>query len=209
MKVLVIGANGKVGRHVARTLQESDHEPVAMVRDTDQVPWFEEQGIKTVLGNLESNFEEAFYGIDGVIFAAGSGPHTGPDKTIIIDQEGAIKSIELAEQFGVSRFIMLSSMNADKPEQYPAMKHYLFAKHRADDYLRKSRLNYTIIRPGGLTNEEGTGKVRLEESIPEGGTIPRADVAKVLVYLLSVPRAEFKSFDLIRGTDELGEVLAY
>ncbi|MRH43641.1 NAD(P)H-binding protein [Aquibacillus halophilus] len=209
MNVLVIGANGKVGKHIIKKLQESNHQPVAMVRDTEQVPYFEQLGVKTVLGDLEKDFSNAFYGVDGVIFAAGSGPNTGADKTIIIDQEGAIKSINYAKQFDIQRFMMLSSIKADQPEEVPEMKHYLFAKHRADEYLKSSGLNYTIVRPGGLTNEVGTGKVQMEQHIKEFGTIPREDVAATLVYLLSVPRAKNKSFDLVSGTTILGELLAY
>ncbi|MGP4076066.1 SDR family oxidoreductase [Halobacillus sp. K22] len=210
MKVLVIGANGQVGKHVIHKLTQSSHTPVAMVWDTKQIPQFEELGVETVLGDLEKDFKEAYYGVDGVIFAAGSGPHTGADKTILIDQEGAIKSIEYAKQFGLKRFIMLSSVRSDEPEKGPdAMKHYLYAKHRADEHLKQSGLNYTILRPGQLTNKPGTGKVALEEKLEQDGEIPREDVAETLVYLLSVPRAKQKSFDLISGSTQLEETLAY
>ncbi|MGI8316502.1 SDR family oxidoreductase [Halobacillus mangrovi] len=210
MKVLVIGANGKVGKHIVKKLMESSHTPVAMVRDPDQVPQFEEVGAETVLGDLEKGFEEAYYGVDAVIFAAGSGPDTGADKTILIDQEGAIKAVDHAKHFGVQRFVMLSSMAADRPEQGPdGLRHYLYAKHRADEYLKNSGLNYTVVRPGMLTNEPGTSKVKLEEHINDFGEIPREDVAETLVYLLSVPRAENKSFDLISGVQQLEDVLAY
>ncbi|WP_181350164.1 SDR family oxidoreductase [Thalassobacillus sp. CUG 92003] len=210
MRVLVIGANGKVGQHIVKKLYDSEHEPVAMVRDTDQVPQFEELGVSVVLGDLDKDIESAYYGIDAVLFAAGSGPHTGADKTVIIDQEGAIKAIKQAQQFGVKRFIMLSTMGANHPESGPeGFRHYLFAKHRADEYLKDSGLNYTIVRPGILTNEPGTGKISLAEQLDENGTVPREDVAETMVYLLSVPRAEHGSFDLLSGQQQLGEVLSY
>ncbi|WP_226038164.1 SDR family oxidoreductase [Aquibacillus saliphilus] len=207
MNVLVIGANGKVGKHIVQKLLDSDHQPIAMIRDTDQIPFFEEMGAKTVLGDLESDFSNAFFNVDAVIFAAGSGPNTGADKTIIIDQEGAIKSVNLAKQYDVKQFIMLSSIKADQPESVNEMKHYLFAKHRADEYLKDSGLNYTIIRPGGLTNEAGTGKVQMQEHIDGFGMIPREDVAATIVHLLSVPKARNKSFDLISGQTVLDELL--
>ncbi|MFC7063672.1 SDR family oxidoreductase [Halobacillus seohaensis] len=208
MRVLVIGANGKVGKHIVSKLHKSEHEPVAMVRDPDQVPQFEEMGISSVLGNLEKDFESAFYKIDAVIFAAGSGPDTGADKTILIDQEGAIKSVERAKHFGVHRFVMLSSMAADRPEAGPSgLKHYLYAKHRADEFLKQSGLNYTIVRPGGLTDEPGTGLVKLQEHMNKFGEIPREDVADSIVHLLSVPKAEFKSYDLISGDQSINELL--
>lgn len=210
MRVLVIGANGKVGKLLINKLKDSEHVPVAMVRDTNQVPQFEEAGVDTVLGDLEGDFTSAYYGVDAVIFAAGSGPHTGPDKTVLIDQEGAIKSIDLARRFGVQRYILLSSMGADQPDAGPeGMKHYLFAKHRADEHLRNSGLNYTIVRPGGLTNNPGTGKISLDEKLHEFGNISREDVAETLAYLLSVPRAENETFEILEGDTQLEEVLAY
>ncbi|MCP3029253.1 NAD(P)H-binding protein [Halobacillus sp. A5] len=208
MRVLVIGANGKVGRHIAYKLKEAHYTPVAMVRSTEQIPQFEEKGIATVLGNLEKDFESAFYNIDAVIFAAGSGPDTGADKTILIDQEGAIKAIERAKHFGVQRFVMLSSMAADRPESGPSgLRHYLYAKHRADEYLKQSGLSYTIVRPGRLTNEEGTGRVQLQEHMNNFGEIPREDAAEAIVRLLSIPKAENKSYDLISGEQSIQELL--
>ncbi|KHE71616.1 SDR family oxidoreductase [Halobacillus sp. BBL2006] len=210
MKVLVIGANGKVGKHIVQKLMDSSHTPVAMVRDPDQVPHFEELGAQTVLGDLEKGFEEAYYGVEAVIFAAGSGPQTGADKTLLIDQEGAIKAVDHAKHFGVQRFVMLSTVGADTPEKGPdGFRHYLYAKHRADEYLKQSGINYTIVRPGSLTNEPGTGKVKLEEHLSEHGEIPREDVAETLAHLLSEPGAENKSFDLISGTKPLDDVLAF
>lgn len=209
MRVLVIGANGGIGKQAVEKLLESDHEPVAMVRKTDQIPQFEELGAQTVLADLEEDFEKAFHNIDAVIFAAGSGPHTGADKTIVIDQEGAIESVDLAKRHGIKRFIMLSSIGADHPKGTGQMKHYLYAKHRADEYLKKTGLNYTIVRPGRLTDDPGTGKVNLQEKLSDIGNIPREDVAAVLVYLLSVPRAENQIFELVEGNTELSEVLAY
>lgn len=207
MKVLVIGANGQVGKHVVDKLLADNHEPVAMVRDTDQIPYFEERKAQTVLGDLEKDFEHAYYGIDAVIFAAGSGPHTGADKTIMIDQEGAIKAMKLAKKFGVKRFVMLSSMAADRPEVGPeGLKHYLYSKGRADEYLQSTDLDYTIVRPGGLTDEAGTSQVLVEETINESGSIPREDVAEVLVHSLNTSSSIRKSFDLLSGNTKVSNV---
>ncbi|MFC0523718.1 SDR family oxidoreductase [Pontibacillus salicampi] len=207
MNVLVIGANGQVGKHIVDKLQENDHTPVAMVRDPDQVPYFEERGVKTVLGDLEQDFRHAFYHIDGVIFAAGSGPHTGADKTILIDQEAAIRSMELAQEFGVKRFVMLSTIAADRPEIGPqALKHYLYAKGRADQYLRSTNLSYTIVRPGGLIDEEGTGKVYAAEHISSMDTIPREDVASAIVHALTADHLVGKSFDVISGDQPIEQL---
>ena len=207
MRVLVIGANGAIGKQVVQKLKDTEHEPVAMVRDSDQVAYFEDFGAKTVVADLEQNFEKAFDEIDAVIFAAGSGGHTGADKTIIIDQEGAIESTDLAKKFGVQRFMIVSSMGAGNPKEAKQIKHYQYAKHRADEHLKQSGLNYTILRPGGLTNEAGTGKVNLQEHISERGTIPREDVAATLVHLLNNPRAENQVFDLLEGETPIENVL--
>ncbi|WP_070119718.1 SDR family oxidoreductase [Bacillus marinisedimentorum] len=210
MKVLVIGANGQVGKHIVRQLTESEHDPVAMVRDTNQVPQFEDMGAKTVLADLENDFSHAFYGCDAVIFAAGSGPHTGADKTILIDQEGAIKSIDYAKQFGVKHFVMLGSMGSDAPEKGPdSMKFYLYAKRRADEYLKTSGLNYTIIRPGALTNTEPDGKVDLRENVGDrtGRSIPRADVARVLVESVGKHNVRGKTLELLEGEKDIGKAV--
>ncbi|MYL35069.1 NAD(P)H-binding protein [Pontibacillus yanchengensis] len=209
MNVLVIGAHGQVGKHVVDKVKEYGHNPVAMIRDTDQIPYFEERNVQTVLADLQGDFRQAFYNIDAVIFAAGSGPHTGADKTIIIDQEAAIKSMELAREFGVKRYVMLSSIAANRPEIGPsALKHYLYAKGRADEYLRHTDLVYTIVRPGGLTNDAGNGKVYANETINQRGTIPREDVASVLAHVLTVPHLERISFDLLSGDHKIEEMFA-
>ncbi len=206
MKVLVIGANGQVGKNIVKSLANSQHEPVAMVRDTNHVPQFEEMGAKTVIADLEKDFSHAFYGCDAVIFAAGSGPHTGADKTIIIDQEGAIKSVDYAKQFGVKHFVMLGSMGSEAPEKGPdSMKFYLYAKRRADEYLKASGLNYTIIRPGALTNSDPDGKVDLQDNVGErsGRSIPRADVAQVLAESIGKHNLHGKTLELLNGNQDI------
>jgi len=208
MKVLVIGAHGQVGKHIVKKLIDEDHEPVAMLRNTDQIPELEEMGASTVIADLEKDFNHAYYGVDAVIFAAGSGPNTGADKTIMIDQEGAIKAMKGAEQFGVKRFVMLSSIAANRPDMGPdELKHYLYAKGRADAYLRGTKLDYTIVRPGGLTNDEGTGNVRVEEQLNGFGSIPRVDVAQVIVQALQSPETIGRSFDVISGNTPIKQAL--
>ena len=110
MNVLVIGANGKIGQKIVGLLGKSDHEVTAMVRKDEQVPKLEDLGAKTVKGDLEKDISHAVKGADAVIFTAGSGGKTGADKTILIDQEGAIKAMDEAESKGVKRFIIVSAM---------------------------------------------------------------------------------------------------
>ncbi|AKG75041.1 SDR family oxidoreductase [Salinicoccus halodurans] len=199
MRVLVVGANGQIGHQVAEKLKNKGHDPVAMVRKEEQVSQFKDKGIETVLGDLEKDFSHAFENVDSVVFAAGSGGSTGADKTIIIDQEGAIETVDNAKRAGVKHFVIISSIGADDPKNADQIKHYLYAKRRADEHLKASGLDYTIIRPGMLQNEAGTGKVKVFEGEPEMGEIPREDVAAVIAHAVDKNQPANKIYNLIEG----------
>lgn len=199
MKVLVVGANGQIGHQVVRKLKVKGHDPVAMVRKEEQTKQFEDKEIDTVLADLEKDFSHAFEGVDTVVFAAGSGGSTGADMTIVIDQEGAIETVDNAKNAGVKHFVIVSSMGADSPKAQKDIKHYMYAKHRADEYLKASGLDYTIIRPGMLQNEAGTGKVSLSEENQEVGNVQREDVASVIVQAVDADKAENKVYTLLEG----------
>ncbi|WP_377887814.1 SDR family oxidoreductase [Alkalihalobacillus sp. R86527] len=209
MKVLVIGANGQVGTHVIKSLAERGHDPVGMVRDTDQIKAIEDAGGKTVLGDLEKDFSHAMYGCEAVVFAAGSGPHTGADKTILIDQEGAIKSIDEAKRQGIKRFVLLSTVGADYPEKGPDnMKPYLYAKKRADEHLKSTNLTYTILRPGRLSDEAANGQIRAAETLEDkSGQIPREDVANVLAEIVENENTFNKTFEILNGEINISDAL--
>lgn len=207
MKVLVIGANGQVGHQLVEKLKDKGHQPVAMVRKEEQVEKFKEKGIDTVLGDLQKDFSHAFEGVDSVVFAAGSGGDTGADMTVLIDQEGAIESVDNAEKAGVKHFVMLSSMGADAPKEAEQMQHYLYAKHRADEHLKASGIDFTILRPGMLTNDSGTGKVRLFEGGTEIAEIPREDVANVLAHIVDTNKPEGKTYYLHEGDTPVEDTL--
>ncbi|SDL10961.1 SDR family oxidoreductase [Lacicoccus qingdaonensis] len=199
MKVLVVGANGQIGHQVVEKLKDKGHDPVAMVRKEEQTKQFEDKGIDTVLGDLEKDFSHAFEGVDTVVFAAGSGGSTGPDMTIVIDQEGAIETVDNAKNAGVKHFVIVSSMGADAPKEADNIKHYMYAKHRADEHLKASGLDYTIIRPGMLQNDGGTGKVSLSEDNQDFGNVQREDVASVIVQAVDTNKAENKVYTLLEG----------
>lgn len=199
MKVLVVGANGQIGHQVVERLKDKGHDPVAMIRKEEQADQFKEKGIDTVMGDLEKDFSHAFEGVDTVVFAAGSGGSTGPDMTIVIDQEGAIETVDNAKNAGVKHFVIVSSMGADSPKEQKDIKHYMYAKHRADEHLKASGLNYTIIRPGMLQNDDGTGKVSLSEKNQEFGNVQREDVASVIVQSVDSNKAENKVYTLLEG----------
>ncbi|MGN7311948.1 SDR family oxidoreductase [Alkalicoccobacillus gibsonii] len=211
MKVLVVGANGQIGKQVVEKIQkEGKHTAKAVVRKEEQLSQFQDLGAETALVDLEGSIDdiaEAAKGTDAVIFAAGSGGHTGADKTILIDLDGAIKTVEAAKQAGVKRFLMVSAIGVHRRENWSSeIQHYSAAKHYADIWLENSGLDYTIVRPGGLTNDEGTGKVVAGKDL-DRGYIPREDVANTLVAALDEESVINKGFDLVSGDRSVEEAL--
>ena len=212
MNVLVIGANGQIGKQIIELAkEENDVAVTAMVRKQDQVEAFQAVGTQAVLADLEGSVEhlqKAMEGIDAVVFTAGSGSHTGADKTILVDLDGAVKAVEAAEQAGVDRFIMISAFRAHDRDAWAEspIKHYMAAKHYADRFLVTSKLNYTILRPGRLLNEPGIGKVQAGE-LTTYGSIPREDVAKTVVHSLRHSNTYRRSFDLLSGEDTIEAAL--
>lgn len=210
MKVFVVGANGQIGRHLINLLKDSDdHTPIAMVRKQEQIETFEKLGVETRLADLEGSVDEiveAAKGCDAIVFTAGSGGHTGADKTLLIDLDGAAKTIEAAQKIGIERFIMVSAIHAHRREKWSSIKHYMVAKHHADKILEQSGLTYTIIRPGGLLNERGSGKVLIASEL-EYATIPREDVAQTIFTALTTDSTRNRSFDLVSGEDEIADAL--
>ncbi len=209
MNVLVIGANGTTGKMIVENLTQSNqHLAKAMIRKIEQAEVLEKLGARPIIADLEQDFEFAVEGVNAIIFAAGSGGHTGPDKTISVDQEGAIKAIDFAVKQGIERFVMLSSMGADDPSKgSEEMKHYYLAKHNADEHLKASGLNYTIVRPGALTDDEGTGTIEANVALNKRGEITRADVAKVLVDSLLEENTFHKHFEILNGNTPIEESL--
>lgn len=211
MKVLVVGANGQIGKHLVNLLKESDEHTVrAMVRTEEQVEAFGKIDVETRLADLEGTIEEiaeAAKGCDAVVFAAGSGSHTGADKTMLIDLDGAAKTIEAAKKIGIKRYIMVSAIQANNRETWgETPSYYMAAKHHADRILEQSGLMYTIIRPGGLLNETSTGKITAAENI-KSGSIPREDVAKTIYASLANELTFNRSFDLISGATKITDAL--
>jgi len=199
-KILIVGATGQTGKRVIEILNNSKRfEPVAMIRDEEQKEVFDDMDVKWVLADLENEVDHALKGIDKVIFAAGSGGSTGDDKTLAVDQEGAIKMINAAKKAKVKKFIMLSSMGADDPSQYKKLESYLTAKKKADEYLIESGVPYTIVRPGTLNDDLGLAKVKLAEKLNEKGEISRDDVAFILAMSLADPLVKNKTFEVLEG----------
>lgn len=209
MKVLVVGANGQIGKHLVSMLQKSDNfEARAMIRNQEQTGYFESLGAETVLVDLEDDTEtivKAIEDVDAVVFTAGSGPHTGPDKTMLIDLDGAIKTIKATVEAHVKRFVMISSFDTTREAIQSASASfapYVVAKHYADEKLRATNLDHTIIHPGLLTNDAGTGKVEAAPTV-ERGEIPREDVASVILSCLENESTIGKEFQVVGGEHDV------
>lgn len=200
--ILVAGANGTTGKKIITLLEKSQYfNPIAMVRKKEQQQQFETRNIKTVLADLEQDVSHSVKNIDKVIFAAGS----GGKKVKEVDEKGAIKLITEAKKAKVKKFVMLSSMGADRPEEAEDLKDYLQAKHNADEFLKKSTINYSIVRPGSLTNEKGIGKIELEQKLNKRGEISRDDVAQTLVRVLHDSAKPNETFEIIKGNTLIGK----
>lgn len=204
-KILIVGATGSTGKRIIEILSNSQSfEPVAMIRKEGQKAIFEDMEVKWVLADLEQDdLSPVLKDIDKVIFAAGSGSKTGPDKTTAVDEEGAIKLIDASTKAKVKKFIMLSAMNADEPSSHPELEHYLKAKAEADKYLRESGLNYTIVRPGALTDDMGMGKVEIAPKLDRTGEISRDDVAFLLIMSLADPLVQNMTFEAVEGEEAI------
>jgi uncharacterized protein YbjT (DUF2867 family) len=203
MKILVVGANGKIGKQIVEKIHSNtEHQAKAMVRDESQVEQFSNRDIDTVIADLEKDFEHAFDGCEAIIFTAGSGGHTGKDKTHLVDRLGAKQAVDYSVKKGIDRFVMISAFGADfSPSEWPdSMKHYYEAKADADKALMQTQLNYTILKPGRLTDEGPNHKVDMgEKTEKRGGSIPRTDVAEVAVKILDEPSPFKKTYELLEG----------
>jgi uncharacterized protein YbjT (DUF2867 family) len=213
MKVLVAGAHGKTARRLVRMLAEDSHQVRGLVRKEEQMSDVESDGAEPVLVDLEKGGVEGAVGraveeYDAVIFAAGAGPGSGAARKETMDYEGAVKLIMAAEEHGARRYLMLSSMGAGDPEGgSEAMRPYLRAKARADERLQESGLDYTIIRPGSLTNDEGTGRIEADESLGRRGEISRDDVARTFAEALEMDNTYHKTFEILAGDTPIREAL--
>lgn len=208
MRVLVAGANGQVGQHIVRLLAEGGHEVRAMIRGEDQAQRLRELGGEPLVADLEEEVAHTVEGCDAVIFSAGGGPGSGAEKKETVDRGGAVKLIEAAQEHGARRYIMVSAMGAADPESgSEAMQPYLLAKAQADRTLQESELDYTIVRPGSLTDNPGTGTVELASSLGRRGEIPREDTARVIVATLERENTFGKTFEVISGETTIEEAV--
>lgn len=214
MNILVVGANGQIGKQLVSMIQATEGmQAKAMIRKEEQANYFKKIGAETVIVDLESDIETiaaATKDVDVVVFTAGSGPNTGKDKTILIDLDGAVKTIEATKYNGVKRFIMVSSFDTtrDAIQEAPSsFSPYVAAKHYADEWLKGTDLDYTIVHPGILTNNKGTGNVQLAEKV-EPSEIAREDVAEVILRTIENDTTIGKEFQIVAGNTPIKEAVS-
>jgi len=209
MKTLVIGANGQIGRMFCSKAHQAGFSLRAMVRKQAQATWFQEQGIETVVADLEGDFQGALHGCDQLVFTAGAGAKGGPDKTLLVDLYGAIRTVDFAKAQGVQRLIMVSAMRSMDPQSAPEfLRPYAAAKYAADQYLMTSGLPYLILLPGRLTDESASHRIRTvrDESLPI--TISRGNVAECLLAALRYNSLCNQQIILLDGNDDIDEIFA-
>jgi len=209
--VAIAGGHGKIAMLLGGLLAARGDTARGLIRNPDQEADLRAAGIEPVICDLESESDvaAAVRGADAVVFAAGAGPGSGDARKKTVDLGGAVKVVEAAKAEGVSRYLIVSSIGADKaPEDgSEGFGAYLQAKFEADEAVRASGLDYTVVRPGNLTDDPGTGLVSAAEHLGRG-EIPRADVAAGFLACLDTPSTIGKSFDLQSGNTPIAAALS-
>ena len=215
MRVAIAGAHGKIGRLLTARLAGRDT-VLGLIRNPDHSADIERLGGVPVLCDIEQarrqEVAEAIVGADAVVFAAGAGPGSGPERKLTVDRDGAIKLLSAASDAGVPRYVIISSVGAEAPppdddEHNDVFDVYLRAKAQADAAVRGSALQWTIIRPGRLTDDPGTGRVRIDTA-PYRGEVSREDAAAVLGEVLHHPQAAGAILYVNGGDEDLVEAVA-
>ena len=211
MSVIVIaGGHGKIALRLARLLSARGDAVRSLIRNPGHTAGVHATGAEPVLADMEKldDLAEFVEGADAVVFAAGAGPGSGPERKRTVDLGAAVKLLDAARATGVRRYLMVSSIGAGDPASGSGpMRPYLEAKAEADAALSASDLEWTIVRPGGLTDDPGTGLVSVGE-LERGGTVTRDDVAAVLAGCLDEPRTVRKTFALLQGDTPIAQALA-
>lgn len=213
MRVIIAGGHGQIAMRLAKLLAQRGDTAVGIVRDPEQAQDLRAIGAQPVVCDLESaRLDELaghLDGADAVVFAAGAGPGSGAARKDTVDRGAAVSFADAAEQAGVRRYLMISAMGADlepPPGTDPVFAAYLRAKGAADaDLASRAALDWTILRPGRLTNEPGTGLVQLAERTGRGA-VPRDDVAAVLLAFLDTP-AGGMTLELVAGDTPVDEAV--
>ena len=213
MRVAIVGGHGQIARLLHPLLVAAGHQPVALVRSEGHRPGLEASGAEVRLLDIEREdataFARAFEGCRAVVFAAGGGPDGNVERKRTVDLEGSLKSIDGARAAGIQRFVQVSAIDVDNPvadDLGEVWKAYVEAKRDADAALRATDLDWTILRPGRLTDEEPAGLVAIGEDVPRAA-VPRADVAAVLAAVLERPQTTGRQWNLVAGEDTVAHAI--
>jgi uncharacterized protein YbjT (DUF2867 family) len=209
MDVVVAGGHGKIALRLLGMLAARGDRARGLIRNPAHAADLEAAGAEPVLCDLEREDDVAPHlaGADAVVFAAGAGPGSGPERKRTMDFGGAVKLIDAARANGIRRYVMVSAIGAGQPERASeAMRPYIQAKAEADERLAASDLDYTIVRPGRLTDTPGTGRIRAGLDIG-GGEVTRDDVAATLLAVLESDNTIGKTFDLLAGDTPIDEAV--
>ncbi|MFL5781837.1 MAG: SDR family oxidoreductase [Thermoleophilaceae bacterium] len=210
MDVAIAGGHGKVGLQLGRLLAERGDRARGLIRRPEQEDDLRAAGVEPVVCDMEAGCDlvDAITGADAVVFAAGAGPGSGADRKWTVDYAGAAKLIVAARAAGVRRYVILSSIGTrEPPDGDEVFSVYLRAKARADEELRASGLDWTVVRPGSLTDDPGTGRVHAAERV-DRGEIPREDVSATLLAVLDDPGSIGATFELVGGETPIPEAIA-
>jgi uncharacterized protein YbjT (DUF2867 family) len=211
MRVVIAGGHGQIALRLEKLLAERGDQAVGIIRKPEQTGKLEALKAEPVVLDLEQSDVDTvaavLSGADAAVFAAGAGPGSGTERKDTVDRAAAALFAAAAEQAGVKRHIQIGSMGADNPDAPgldPTFAAYLKAKKAAEDDLRERDLDWTILRPGALTNDPGTGKVLIADKTGRG-PVPRDDVAAVVVALLNEPKSIKRTIELISGDASIEE----
>lgn len=210
MEVVIAGGHGQIAMRLLGLLAERGDRARGLIRNPDHAADLEGVGAEAVVFDLEEdeNLAGQLSSTDAVVFAAGAGPGSGAARKRTVDLGGAVKLIEACEEAEVSRYLMVSAMGVDRENWAEQMRPYYEAKRDADEALRQSKLDHTIIRPGRLTNRPGTGRVELGTPLERGGEVARDDVAAVLLAALIEPRTAGLTIDVLSGDTPVARAIA-
>jgi uncharacterized protein YbjT (DUF2867 family) len=212
--VVIVGGHGKVALRLAEALTGQGHTVRSTIRNEAHGADVEDSGGVPYLLDIEGSdahdFADVFGGADAVVFSAGAGGDGNAERKRTVDLEGSLKSVEAAGLAGISRFVQVSAFGVDDPlpdDTDPVWRAYVEAKRDADAALRASDLDWTIVRPGRLTDGPATGSVRIGADIPSG-EISRTDVAAVIVAVLEDDSTIGAQFELTEGDATISDAIA-
>ena len=211
MDVAIAGGHGQIGRRLARLLAARGDRVRGLIRNPDHSADVRSDGAEPVVCDLESasvaEVADAVAGADAVVFAAGAGPGSGAERKLTMDRDGAVKLLSAAQQAGVPRYVIVSSVGAESPPGGDdVFSVYLRAKAEADQALMESDRDWTVLRPGMLTDDPGTGHVRIQEE-PIRAEVPRDDVAAVLAAVVDESRVVGRVLYVVGGDDPIQDAV--